>query len=64
MRPKTMIAVLAAGGILGGAFAARGLADERRPGRHRAGFGALADYLGLSADQRQQLASLREEHRK
>jgi Spy/CpxP family protein refolding chaperone len=56
-----MVAVLAATGVLAGAALAQG-PGRGRPGGAR-GKDALAEYLGLSTEQREQLRAMRVQHR-
>jgi Spy/CpxP family protein refolding chaperone len=66
MTGKSMWTVLAAAGVLSGVALAQP-PDGKPRGRAfgRAGrFAAMADFVGLSAEQREQLASLRAEHQK
>lgn len=62
MNGKTMVVVLAATGVLGGGVFAQGRGDHRA--RRAPGQGGLAEYLGLTAEQRERLSTLRTEHQK
>jgi Spy/CpxP family protein refolding chaperone len=62
MMGRSILAVLAAAGVLTGAALAQ--PEGRRGGGRFGRFEAMADYVGLTAAQRESFRSLREEQRK
>ena len=61
MNGKTILVVLAAAGVLGGSALAQG-DGGRKVLRERGGRGGLAEYLGLTAEQRVRFEAARAEH--
>jgi Spy/CpxP family protein refolding chaperone len=62
MNGKSVVAVVVAAGVLSGVALAE--ADGKRARRADRGVSALAEYVGLTPEQRQQFKALREEHQK
>jgi Spy/CpxP family protein refolding chaperone len=62
MKVKTMLVMVVAGGVLGGSALAQG-DGGRKVAREREAHG-LADFVGLTPEQRERFEALRVEHRK